>query len=396
MNASSITTSEIIRKLAEKGHETTLLAPQTCPKECIPDCSLACKDDSEINVIRVPTLVPYYVIRRYSGLGALILTFSLLLLILKALRICKEKKIDVVVSQHHPSHLASFSACISSSIFKLPLIVKTHDVYNYRAGVLQPLYLQLLDNINRIVFKRAYRILVVSSPLKEGMIDTYDLEKEKVLVFPNGVDTEAFRPDVSSGSLRRNLQVEGKKIILFIGKIIEVRGLPLLIKALPKIIAENSNIRVLMVGEGQQRSYVEKLAQELGVEKFVRFVNPVSHIEIPRYICISDVTVGPLVANIDTFGSVPRKVLEYMACARPVVACYGGVSSDLITHKHNGFLSHCNNVEELASIILKIIRNPKLGEEIGSNARDYVRKFHDWNRIMVGFEKVLRIASTNN
>jgi len=390
MSASSITIHGIIKKLGEKGHNLTLLAPQRCPKECVPHCSLGCKDDTTFTVVRVPTLVPHYLINKHRNIRALTLALSQVFLVLQGLRIGKVKKFNLVLSQHHSSHFASFSAFILSHIFKLPLVVRTHDVYDTASSVLESLYLHTLDNVYRVVLKRADYVSVVSSPLRSRLLGTHKLEKDRVLVFPNGVDIKSFRPDVRFGSLRRDLQVEGKKILLFTGSIIEARGLTLLIEALPEIISENSDIVVLIVGDGPQKSDLEKLAQRLGVERFVRFVPPVDHIEVPKYICMSDVTIGPLKSRIGTFGSVPRKVLEYMACAKPVVACYASVSHDLIIDGYNGFLIHPGKTEELASVISKIIDHPKLVAEVGQNARETVEKLYDWDVVTNDFEKVLR------
>lgn len=396
MNASSITTSGIIGKLAEKGHETILLAPQRCPKECVPICSLNCKGKSRITVTKTPTLIPYYLINKYTNLRALILAFSHFFLVLQGIRICKRKKVDVIIAQHHPSDFASFSAFILSSIFKLPLIIKTHDVYNSASDVLESIFLSMLGNIHRVIFRFANCVLVVSDPLRLKMIRTHKVGKGKIFVFPNAVDSQIFRPDVESTALRRSLGIRGKKIVLFIGRIRRERGLTLLIKTLPEITRKNSSVMVLVIGEGPEKLSLERLAEMLNVERFIKFLQPVDHSEMPKYICISDVTIGPLIATVDTFGSVPRKVLEYMACAKPVIALQGGVSEDLITDGYTGFLIHSTTTAELASIILRVINDSLAAKEIGLNARECVKKFYDWDRIIDKFEKIMLTTSTKS
>ena len=391
MSASSITTHGIVKKLVEKGHEILLLVPERCPRECVPNCSLRCKDNAKIVVTRIPTVVPYYVINGNKNIRALTLAFCLLFLILKALKIGKTKKFDFIISQHHSSHLASLSAFMLSRILKLPLIVKVHDVYDLASGVFDSIYLHLLDNMYRMVLRRADYVLVVSDSFRSKVIETHKLDKRKVLVFPTGVDVKKFKPNIVPRSFRRSLGVEGKQVILFIGGVTEARGLELLVKALPEITSKNPNIVVLIVGRGPQKAEVERLAEDLGVRRFVRFIEPIVHGEIPKYICLADVTVGPLVATIETFGSVPRKVLEYMACGKPVVACYGGVSEDLILDKYNGFLVHDGKVEELAAVILEMLSNSDEVREVGLNARRHVEEFYDWDKVINGFDKILHM-----
>jgi len=396
MNAASITTCEIIKKLAEKTYETTIVAPQRCPKKCMPFCSLACKGNTAIAVIKVPTLVPYYLINRHANMGALVLLASHLLLILQCIKIGKRERFNVVVSQHHPSHLASFSAFVVSRILHLPLIVKTHDVYNSSSNVIELVFLRTLDTVYREIFKRANFILVVSRSLRYAMAKTYKLEKDKILVFPNFVNTKEFRSDLDVASLTHSLEIESKKIVLFIGQIRAERGLLLLMKALPKIVINDRNIRVLIVGDGPQKHNLEELMQKLGTNTFVKFVRPMDHNEIPKYIGLCNVAIGPLEVTVDTFGSVPRKVLEYMACAKPVVACRGGVSEDLILDGYNGLLIHPGSVDELASAVLKIINTPNWVKEMGLHARQYVEKHYDLNETIKEFEDVLQASCTNN
>jgi len=390
MSASSITTRGIIKKLMEKGHEITLLVPKRCSEQALICSSMRFENNSKVTIVRTPTFVSSYLIDKSRRMRTLVLSVSHIFLVLKGLKVCKQKRYDLIISQHHSSHFASLSALLLSQVFKLPLIVRTHDIYDLASGFFESLYLRLLDKIYRAVLRLADYVCVVSNPLRLMVVQTHKLREDKVLVFPNAVDIKTFRPNMNASSLRRALGVEGRKILLFAGRITEERGLALLIKALPKIVAEKSDVMVLVVGEGSQKSYLERLAMELRVEEFVRFIQPVSHIKMPKFISLSEVTVGPLVATLDTLGSVPRKVLEYMACAKPVVVCRGGVSSDLIIQGYNGFLIPPEDTDELASVILKLVNNSDLAKEIGSNAREYVEQFYDWDKLMDEFDGVLQ------
>ncbi len=395
MNASSITIHGVMKRLAEKGHNITLIAPQRCPKKCTPLCTLGCKDNTEFTVLRVPTFVPHYVLKKHRNLRAFVLTLSHLLLILKGVQINKAREFNLVLSQHHGSHLASFSAFILSRTFGLPLFVRTHDVYDTPSNIVDSLYLHTLDSLYRVILKRADYVFVVSSPLRSMLIKTHQLKEDRVLVFPNGVDTRQFRPDIECHSLRQALQVEGKKILLFIGSVVESRGLMLLVKALPAIVSENPNIVVLVVGDGPQKTDLKESAQQLGVERSLRFVQPVDHSEVAKFVCISDVAIGPLKARTGTFGSVPRKVLEYMACAKPTITCYGSVSQDLIIDGYNGFLIY-PRIEDLVSTILRVVNQESLVAEVGSNARRDVENMYDWDKIINDFDEILRATTTGS
>ena len=390
-NASSITTNDIIKRLAGNGHHITLLAPRRCQTDCERNCSLKCEASEGVAVKLVPTVVPYYLVNEHAVMGSMVLAFCQVFLVLNALKICAKRQFDVIVSQHHPSHLATLSAFILSGILRVPLVIKTHDVYNSSSDIFQSLFLRALDNLYRMVFRRAALMFVVSSPLRLKVIQTYKLSGDKVLVLANGVDAVKFRHGLDEAKiLRRRLADNNQAILLFVGRIREERGLTGLIKSMPTVIAENPRLLVVFIGGGAQKSEVENLVHEMDLEDFVRFIPVVDHDKMPAYINMSDVAIGPLMANIDTFGSVPRKILEYMACAKPVVTCEGGVSSDLIADGYNGLLFDCNDIKELSSIILRLLNDPNLRRTIGMNARVHVEAFHDWDKIVGGFEKTLQ------
>jgi glycosyltransferase involved in cell wall biosynthesis len=344
----------------------------------------------------MPTLVPIHVINKHANLRALLLSFCQIILILQALKIGRAKKFDVVISQHHLSHFASFSAFLVSRVLRCPFIIKTHDVYDSGSNIFQRIFLRIIDCIYRLIFRHADHIFVVSNSLRLSIIKTYKLNNHKVSVFPNGVDINTFRPDINCASIRHDLQVKQKKVLLFIGVLRKDRGLTQLIKALPIIIKKNSNLVLFFIGNGPEKAHLIKLVKEFNIEKFVRFIGWVSHNEIPKYICMSDVLIGPLIKNVDTFGSVPRKVLEYMACAKPIVVRYGGVSKDLIKDGYNGFLVYSEDPKELASLILKLMNDFSLVRKVGLNAREFVKEFHDWDRLIPHFEKTLYLVLHKN
>jgi len=349
------------------------------------------KNPQVINTFPFPKLKA----RWYNGFSTLLShTVAYVPLILNTLVVNRRQgSFDVIVSMHHPSHMASFSAYLLSRILKLSLVIKTHDVYGFTSGVLKGLYFHFLAGLHRVILKRAKFVFVVSNHLRSRIIKTHKLERDKVQVFPNGVNIRRFRPDIASDSLRSSLGLVSKKVILFTGSISEDRGLDLLVKALAEIVTKNPKVTVLIVGEGPKKSELNKLAEDMGVKRFIKFLPFVSHEVIPQYISMADVTVGPLVARLDTFGSVPRKVLEYMACAKPVVAVQGGVSSDLVISGYNGLLTRPNDAKELAAVILKLIDDSNFAEEVGLKARKSIEERYDMDKLMSQFEEALYEAS---
>jgi len=347
----------------------------------------------------VPTFSAF---RGHVSIRVLTYTLAYLPLTLYALIIARKKKIDLIIATYHAIHLAPFSAFLVSRIMKVPLVIKCHDVVfsGTRRVLGDKVFLNLLVHLNSIALRHAKRILVLSNELKFLMRESYKIADENFLVLPNSVDTRMFRSSEGPLDMREKLELQGKKIILYIAFSIMTSGrrneLKFLMQALPKVVTKEPDVVLVVLGLDIERVQKEQesLASSLNIEKHVRFVKPVPYEDVPRYIAIADICIGPLYPSLDTYGSTPRKVLEYMACAKPVIVCHGGVARDLVMGGYNGFLVRYGDLEELASCILKLVRNRKLARKMGLNGRFHSLTFYDEKLLVdkLGNE-ILRIYS---
>jgi len=268
---------------------------------------------------------------------------------------------------------------------KVPLVIKCHDVvFSGAKRVLgDKMFLNLLAHLNSIALRHAKRILVLSNELKFLMRKSYKITDENFLVLPNSVDTRMFRSSEDPLDIREKLEVQGKKIILYIAFSLNAsyrrKGLEFLMQAVPKVVTNEPDVVLVVLGLAIERTQreLESLASSLNIEKHVRFVKPVPYEDMPRYIAIADICIGPLCPSLDTYGSTPRKVLEYLACAKPVIVCHGGVARDLVMNGYNGFLVRYGDLEELASCILKLVKNQKFARKMGLNGRFHSLTFYD-------------------
>lgn len=383
MSSASITTHGIVKGLTEKGHYIDLLVSSGCLNGCLKECSLACDRTKGLAVHRI-SLLTYSMIEKHLSIRLLLFTIAFFPLLVYALIIAGRHKFDLIMAMYHATHLAPFSAFLISRFTKLPLILKCHDVVASEArwGLWDQVFHNFLSHLNSIALKRAERILILSSELKFLVKRSYKIPDERFVILPNGVDTGMFRCDKNCSSICSKLEVQGKKILLYSGSLTppyRKKGLRFLIEAMPKVVTKEPDVVLVVIGlvpDRVQRELVS-LATSLNVEKYIRFVEPVPYEAMPRYISIADICIGPLCPSLDTYGSTPRKVLEYMACAKPVIACQGGVARDLVMNEYNGLLVRYGDFEGLASCVLKLIRNPKFAGRMGRNGRSHAMTFHD-------------------
>lgn len=387
-HASTVTTYEIVKRLAEKGHKVYVVSAFS------PGAARVYKgvDECEyINFLPIPEFPPTWYDGFTTFLTHTLLHAPLVITSMHMNHLCESY--DAIISMFHPTHLATASAHLLSTILSVPLVVKIHDfiVEAEEPNMLKRTYNKVLGNINRRILKKSSSILVQSPELMDVVRTQTGIDENRLVIFPNGVDTQLFRPDIKAGQLRKKLGLEEKNVVLFLGGLHEGRHPELLIKALPNIAHEIKHLKLLFVGEGPDKSKLIALARHLGVSDYVRFLNGVRHSLVPEIISLADVAIGPLTLtyNSTMYGSTPRTVSEYMACGKPVVVPRGAVSESLVIGDYNGLLFEPGDIKGLSSTVISLLQDQNLRKKIGRNARGHVESVSSWDVLISRLEKVL-------
>lgn len=181
-----------------------------------------------------------------------------------------------------------------------------------------------------------------------------------------------FGVDLSRFVVKEPPKTDGKKIILFVGRLDKAyhsKGLNVLLEATKIITEMNGNVLLRVIGEGDLRNKYIDFARNLGISDNVEFLNKIDNNKLVDYYNACDVFVLPSSSGSEAFGIV---LLEAMACAKPVVASnIPGVRSVFINEKH-GFLVNPGDIKDLSEKISSILNNESLGKKMGLEARKYV------------------------
>jgi len=387
-HASAVTTYEIVKRLAESGHEVYVFSARS------PGTIRIFDETGHCRVVKILP-IPEFAKRWYDGLVSLLTaTLAYAPLFIEALYVNQfQEKLDVIISMFHPTHFATVSAYILAKILRLPLVVKIHDfvIEALEPRTMRRIYNVVAGRINFGVLKRSSAILVQSRELMSLMEKLGEIPEEKMVVFPSGVDTDFFKPRVKSGSLCKELALEGDSVLLFLGGLYRARHPEILIEALPSVVDRMKRVKLLFVGEGPQRHELMSLATSLGVRDHVEFVGSVAHSMVPKFISLADITIGPLspILDITAYGSVPLKVIEYMASEKPVVVCRGQVSNSIVIDRYNCVMFDPGDVHGLSSVVANLINDRNFAEYIGRNARRHVEKSCSWNVLIPKLENLL-------
>ena len=241
--------------------------------------------------------------------------------------------------------------------------------------------LWLLGRIEKLNLRAADRVFAVS----ETLAQTIPQYGSRVVVNPNGVDAEKFKPGSGGLSLRSELGLNNRVVIGFIGTFGPWHGTLVLAKALCQLgrgPSSESVVHALFIGDGEQRSATEAILRSATNAIDYSFLGFVPHEKMPDYLDACDILVSPQLQPDDGgefFGS-PTKVFEYMSMEKAVIVSRVGQLSELIEDGFNGILVNPGDEAGLADSIQAVANDPALRRELGRNARQTVLAGYTWAR----------------
>ena len=236
--------------------------------------------------------------------------------------------------------------------------------------------LELLERYERLNLDAAARIFVVSD-VERRNLEARGVAAEKIVVNPNGVDVERFRPGVGGAEARRKLGIRDDEVVAgFVGTFGPWHGVEKLAEAI-KLIDVG---RFLLVGSGSLQVEVAKRLEAEVASGRVIFTGAVGHERVPRLLDACDILVAPhvpLVDNSEFFGS-PTKIFEYMAMGKGIVASRLGQIGEVLVDGETALLVEPGNVRELKEAIVKMIKDEEMRRSLGVKAREVAEKEFTW------------------
>jgi PEP-CTERM/exosortase A-associated glycosyltransferase len=228
------------------------------------------------------------------------------------------------------------------------------------------------------VLKGADAVTTICEGLRGDIIGR-GLPEHKVTVIPNSVALERFPVlQGKDAKLLAELGLQGQRVIGFIGSFYAYEGLPLLLEAMPTILRQREDVRLLLVGGGPQEAELRRLTRELGLQERVVFTGRVSHNEVQRYYSLVDSFVYPRLSMRLTELVTPLKPLEAMAQGRLVVASDVGGHHELIEAGVTGELFPAGSAEGLAAAVLRLLDNEAQWPQRLAAGRAYVEQVRNW------------------
>ncbi len=247
---------------------------------------------------------------------------------------------------------------------------------------------RLTKSMETRAVRAASQVVTICQGLRGDLISR-GIPGEKIGVVPNAVDIEHFQ--LSAGpdpELKAKLGLAGCRVIGFLGSFYAYEGLDLLLAALPKILEQAPDVRVLLVGGGPQEANLKAQAQSLGLADKVVFVGRVPHSEVSRYYDLVDLLAYPRHAMRLTDLVTPLKPLEAMAQGHLLIASDVGGHKELIEDGATGFLFRAEDQADLARKALEALDLPDRGTAIRANGRRFVEEVRNWDRSIANYKDI--------
>ncbi|EPR17051.1 glycosyl transferase family 1 [Sphingobium indicum IP26] len=238
--------------------------------------------------------------------------------------------------------------------------------------------------------RAADAVAVICEGLRGDLV-ARGIDKDKIIVSPNGVDMDQFgTPVPRDPALTVKLGLEGADVVGFIGSFYDYEGLDDLIAALPRLVRARPKAKLLLVGGGPREQALRDQAMASPFADHIVFVGRVPHDQVEYYYAQVDILAYPRKAMRLTDLVTPLKPLEAMAQGRLVAASSVGGHRELIEHGVTGTLFAPNDPPAIAAALAEMFADRGFWDERRSAARAFVERERNWSSNILRYEPVYR------
>lgn len=261
--------------------------------------------------------------------------------------------------------------------YGVPYVLQAHG------SLLRIMTKQRLKLIYDVLF--GYRILrdaskvIALTKTEAQQYRSMGVAEEKIEIIPNGIDLSEFADLPLKGSFKKKFGIdEDEKIVLYLGRIHQIKGIDILVKAFAKVVKKLSNVKLVIVGpDDGYLGELKALIRALKIEDNVLLLGPLyGRDKLEVYV---DAEVYVLPSRYETF---PMSLLEAYACSKPVIASNVGGLKDLVINDVTGYLVEPRNIKQLAGNIFSLLNDDNKAKEIGLRGKKFVEKKYTIEKVV--------------
>jgi len=332
-----------------------------------------------VHVIRVP--LPFQ--RRRVLADMVYYGWQRYIMLFYILRCCRRYDIDAIHCHDLPYALA---AGLAAWMLDLPFVLDLHEHYTamlemgFEAATyrrFRPLAFLLLGVLRaeeRWACRRADRVIVVAREHTPRIVGL-GVRPERILEVTNTEDGDYFSGLPVDPALMA--EFSGDFVILYVGNFDPERGIDTALQALPRVLEEIPNARLLLIGKGVSQDELERLAKGLGLSAHVTFMRFQPFERLPSFIALSDVFIIPHISTPLIEVTMPNKLFQPMILGKAVLVSSTGPMMRVVEDAQCGLVFEERNPESLAQQIIAL-HDPELRKRLGENGQRAVADRYQW------------------
>jgi len=236
------------------------------------------------------------------------------------------------------------------------------------------------NGLRRAAYRLAHlacgRTIAVSEAIRDLLSHDYGFARERTVLIPNPVNTATFASHPPDASLRRTLGLDGCRVLICVGRLINSKGQRYLVEAFATLSTKYSDVRLLLVGDGPERAALERQIREHGVADRVLLLG--GRNDVPALLALSDIFVLPTF-----FEGLPISVVEAMAAAVPVVVTAIPGNIEVLGAERHGTLVPVGDASAMATAIASLLDDPVRARETARRAQAWVRHRFDLPEVVL-------------
>jgi len=282
--------------------------------------------------------------------------------------------------------LNNFTGAQLSQKYNCPFILEYNEsqVWMHRTFGRSLDHESLSEQIEMLNLHSADLIVVVSQALQDQLVQR-GIPAQKILVNPNGVDTDLYSPNVDGSAIRKQHRLKPEEIVIgFIGTFGKWHGAEVLADAFGQLLQNHpelrSHLRLLLIGDGATMAEVQHILKTHGVMDRCVLTGLVPQEDAPKYLGACDVLVSSHVPNPDgtPFFNSLIKLFEYMAMGKAIITSDLGQASQVLEHDRTAWMVPPSDAEALEAGLLLLIQDPERRQQLGAAARKEALAKHTW------------------
>lgn len=321
--------------------------------------------------------------------------FNIKLLIRLPFYIMKDK-IQVIYTRQSGTLI---SPAIISRLFLIPYITELNGNIEEEMKLEKrpKIFIKLARMVEKICYKNAKKVIVVSKELRNYILQKFHLPKKKVVNLENGVNINLFKHK-NKLSCRKQLKLNLNNLYGgYVGGLQNWQGISYIISSTKEVIKRFPNYKLIVVGDGPEKKNLINLTKSLKLESNIFFKGVINHDKVPLYINSFDLSFCYLTKIKEGKYGTPFKVYEYLSCESPTIM--SDIKGITKLFKKNVIVAKSEDSKDLANQIIKILNDKQLMKNLAKNGREFILQSHSWKNVAERTQKVIEDAineSKNN